>query len=143
MIAENVQENREPKISPTIIIDIGVEFRSPANFADEEREAIQRQPGKDSQAVLNLQADLVLEESRVLLQFMIEKITIRECRGYEVYSGDTEYGEHGDGGDLARKVVSRPSGAVIGRDGQVGGGMRRRRENRRIGGIPEWKWKGG
>lgn len=120
----HVKDRRDQQPRPAIIADILIQQALAADLSQEPGQGEDVDDGDGGQGRLDLLADLVLQEARVVLEPPVEDEVVREGAEDEVERGGADLRDDQERDDLAVDVVARPQGGrqrVVGGGGQAGG----------------------
>ena len=107
IVKDHVQKsgNRQPR--PAVLVDIRVQQTVTAHLSKEERQGKKVDNGNGEETRLDLELDLVLEESRVIFETAIKNEVVRKGGGNDIDEGCAEASDQENGSALAVDVVAR------------------------------------
>ena len=107
IIKDHVEGSRHSQPPPAVLVNSCVQQTVTAHFSKEEREREKIDNGNGEETRLDLELDLVLEESRVIFETAIKNEVVRKGGGHDIDEGGAEASDQENGSALAVDVVTR------------------------------------
>lgn len=120
VVPDHVQHGRDPHPPPAILAHVGVQQTVATNLSNEKGQREDVDEGDGGHGRDNLLADLVLQETGVVLEASVENQVVGEGAEDEVQRGGADGGNDIEGDQLTVDVVARP-GRLDWRGGIVDG----------------------